>query len=73
MGFRQAFEVWTVYDHPTDFPANFIARLYVGVDPTDQIIVTETLDALRMRLAEKGLTPVNRHPDDDANIVECWI
>jgi hypothetical protein len=39
---------------------------------TQEIITAATLAALRSQLPP-GLYRINRHPTDDANIVEVWL
>lgn len=69
--------MWTVYDHPADFPDCFVARLYVvGSGPnfgaTNRIVTGETLDAVRAQLPP-GLYNAGRQPGDDPKIVETWL
>lgn len=70
-------DLWTVYDHPTDFPDGFIARLWrVGENnrpcATDRVCIGATLDAVRAQLPP-GLHRMSRMPDDDSVIVETWL
>jgi hypothetical protein len=69
--------MWTVYDHPKDFPHSFVARRFEVAKavswPTDDILVSGDLDMLRDELAARGLTPITRDPDDDPKIVEVWL
>jgi len=69
--------IWTVYDHPRDFPNTFVARKHIarasGTEATDDIVVSPDLTALREVLALKGLTCITRHPDDEPQIVESWL
>lgn len=69
--------IWTVYDHPSDFPEHFVARRFVvdktGSCPTDKVIATLSLDDLRMILQMAGLTVLMRNNGDDAAIVESWL
>jgi hypothetical protein len=68
--------IWTVYDHPSDFPDCFIARLSVvgadGIVTTMETVTGATLDELRSRLP-RGLHRLNRESADDAAIVEVWL
>lgn len=69
-------EIWTVYDHPSDFPDGWIARRFVNDRPQSgplDTIRSDNLDRLRFVLAEKGLTRLDRHPSDDPTIVETWL
>ena len=69
--------IWTVYDHPLDFPFGFVARAHriePGTStPTDQAFSANTLEAVRNALTGMGLTRIERSPDDDPVIVESWI
>lgn len=69
--------IWTVYDHPADYPVGFIARLYHGgpggVVATEHTVTAATLDLLRGQLPAHLHYCLPRHPDDDPKIVESWI
>lgn len=67
-----ALPIWTVYDHPTDYPAGFIARLFLNDKPTSQVLTARSLDGVREQLPP-GLYCIPRSPDDDPVIVECWL
>lgn len=66
--------MWVVYDHPSDFPNKYVARKRddLGI-PTNDIIVTTTLDEMRSMMTMKGLTCITRSEDDDPVIVETWL
>jgi hypothetical protein len=75
---RMTLEMWTVYDHPTDYPNSFIARLFMvdadGAKPTSSIIIAPDLLTLRYVLAfEMRLTCLTHSPGDDPKIVETWL
>jgi hypothetical protein len=70
--------MWTVYDHPTDFPHSYVARRFeVGggkggpVATTD--IVQGELSIIRESFRHCGLTCLDRNEGDDPNIVETWL
>lgn len=69
--------VWTVYDHPPDYPQGFIARRWdvrAGeVVPTHDSLKAEKLAPLRRQLANLGLVCLARQPGDDPAIVETWL
>lgn len=69
--------MWTIYDHPRDFPGGFIARRHqVGPgrsEPTSDVVVAEHLQDLREHFEEQGLSCISRQPDDDPVIVETWL
>lgn len=67
--------IWTVYDRPADYPTKFVARRWLAtmqLVPTDDVLLDDTLDALRNRLPP-GLVQMPRDPSDDPNIVESWL
>ncbi len=69
--------MWTVYDHPTDYPDFFVARRHEvtaqGSVPTREIMLAKGLGELRAELFARGLTVLTRDRDDDARIVEVWL
>ena len=65
--------IWTVYDHPRDYPREFVARKWVGDQATPEIICAHTLGALRASMQAKGLYRLARHDSDDPVIVETWL
>jgi hypothetical protein len=70
--------MWTIYDHPLDYPNGYIARRWKvggpGPDPipTSDTFAAATLDGVRA-LLPPGLTRLGRLPDDDPTIVETWV
>jgi hypothetical protein len=71
-----ALALWTVYDHPSDFPDRFVARLSLisrtGTVVTNETVSAATLAELRDRLPP-GLHRLDRDPSDDPVIVETWL
>jgi hypothetical protein len=71
--------MWVVYDHPRDFPRNFVARKHVwnghaqAYVPSADIIVTPDLDELHGVLAQLGLAKLDRMPGDDPVVLETWL
>lgn len=69
--------IWTVYDHPTDFPDNFVARKFTtdanGPRATAEVVVADSLDAIRESMVQRGLTCLTRSPEDEPQIVETWL
>lgn len=70
-------DLWTVYFNPSDYPGKYIARRSEvrgnGPTMTADIIVTDTLRAIRQALHNRGLICLSRDPEDDAVIVEVWL
>ena len=70
--------MWTIYNRPLDHPDHYIARQWRtdanGPQPTQSIIIAQSLSVLRDTLMlEMGLTPIARSPGDDEKIVETWL
>jgi hypothetical protein len=76
MSFHDVLEIWTVYDHPIEYPDWFVARKWLatpeGEKRTDEIMKAATLDELRA-LLPLGLGCIDRAPWDDPSIVESWL
>jgi hypothetical protein len=73
---QPALSMWVVYDRPTDYPGEVVARRFEIVGgterPTQDLLRASSLPALR-RLAPPGLTAIPRQPGDDPVIAECWL
>jgi len=66
--------IWTIYDHPKDFPNCFVARKYLNATPTGEVIVSQKLDDIRSILSSVyGLVVLSRDENDDPVIVETWL
>ena len=69
--------MWTIYDHPRDFPNCFVARKQRirgnGIEHTAEVVQSDSLGKLRARFRRMGLVAIARHPNDDPVVVECWI
>lgn len=75
---RDPLSMWTVYDHPSDYPEKFVARRFDvdkdGARPSASIIVAPDLETLRgILLCEMRLTCLTRNEGDDPCIVETWL
>ena len=66
-------KMWTIYERPTDYPNNFVARQWVLDKPTENIIMGPDIETLRGYFLEMGLTCVVRSPQDESQIVETWL
>lgn len=68
--------IWTIYDHPLDFPDCFVARPQIirpkTSGPMPMHLMAKELDALRALLPD-GLTCLKRDPSDDPFIIEVWV
>ena len=70
--------LWTVYDHPTDFPNNYVAREWVVEDgrlgPTGNFMLANDVEIIReILLVQMHLHRLPRNENDDPKIVETWI
>lgn len=65
--------IWVVYDHPVDWPDWYVAREWVGMEPSASVILERDLDRLRAQLEAKGLVKLMRNEEDDPAILETWL
>jgi hypothetical protein len=69
--------LWTIYDHPIDYPDFYVAREFkIGAGthrPTTNVLLSTDLDELHGIMERMNLTAIPRDPSDDPVIVEVWI
>jgi len=74
MSTAEALSIWTVYDHPSDYPSSYVARLWFNDQPTGSLIAADDLEVVReILLTQMGLTRLERAENDDPTIVEVWL
>lgn len=73
MSGADALVIWTVYDHPTDFPDEYVARKFIGAEATVEVMVCAALEPIRIELANRGFVCLQRADGDDAKIIETWL
>jgi len=74
----QHLEMYTVYDHPKDYPEAFVVRRFRitkdGPLPDDRFLfISIDLDTCRELMMMMQLTRVMRDADDDPVILETWL
>lgn len=73
---RGILSIWTVYDHPADFPHSYVARRFEinegGAHPTNDIVQGE-LEMIRKSFSTCGLVCLTRDDADEAQIIESWL
>jgi hypothetical protein len=67
--------LWTIYDHPSDFPDTLVARMFLNGVATETCIVNKSLGYLRVVIAHNYplLRYFPRMPQDDPTIIETWF
>lgn len=65
--------LWTVYDHPKDYPDNVVARRFVYSKRTEDLIIFSSLEEARLYFQNCHLFCLTRSPSDDPVIVETWL
>lgn len=76
---RGVLNIWTIYDHPRDFPHNYVARRFEvgkrskGTPTVTDDIVQGELQMLRESFRHCGLTCLMRSEHDESHIVESWL
>lgn len=61
-----------VYNHPTDYPDKYVARVWDTNKPTRFVKLAETLEEIRDAIP-KSMCNIGRKDNDDPCIVEVWI
>lgn len=68
--------VWTIYENPSDYPGEYVARKSLVQDgdikQTEEVFIEKTLDDVRSKLPSH-LNKIARAAEDEAQIVECWL
>lgn len=63
-----------VYKNALDFPNKYIARIFECEQPTDVIIIRESLQECRDDITAAGfLVCMERNEEDVPSIVETWV
>lgn len=70
--------MWIVYDHPSDHPDCYIARVHEiysdGAVPTGETFEARDLETIRAFLRDQlGLVCIARDAHDDPVVVESWL
>ena len=74
-----ALKMWTIYDHPKDYPNFFVARMFYICPikneplPSNLIYLSSDLKTLQKRMQSLFLTCISRHDTDDPTIIETWL
>lgn len=77
---KEPLKIYTIYDHPADYPDYFVVRRrLIHPDSRDEpdptfFVQSTNLDVCReMLLVDFGLVCLGRSPNDDKTILESWI
>jgi hypothetical protein len=72
--------IWTVYENPSDFPGEFIARKFqITHGPTSEVLYGPTDEALRFQELQqlhdhfRGWAWLNRMAEDDPCILGVYL
>lgn len=67
--------MWTIYDHPADYPRHFVVRSYlVGREGEggSRVHLADSLEEARA-FVPPGLFCMERSPEDEPQVVETWF
>lgn len=73
MSTTETLSIWTIYDHPRDFPDAYVARRFEYDRATGDVMLSADLGSLRDAFQASGLVCITRHPTDDPVILETWL
>ena len=62
-----------IYDHPSDFPNHYVARLWNWNQPTNVYDTADTIEELQVKLPLDGMVWIDRHPLEDRAILGTWV
>ncbi len=67
--------VWTIYDHPLDFPDGYVVRPHSSkhARPLNLVFAHAQLAVVRAALQHLGLTCLPRDASDPPAVLETWI
>lgn len=68
--------MFTIYERPRDYPDGYVVRaadITAGTVTHDRAAPTAPTLAEARALVPPGLMRFERHPEDDAVIVETWL
>jgi hypothetical protein len=69
--------LWTIYDHPRDWPAFFVVRRWKATGDGSPAPIDPAALCLTLAQARECVPPwlynLGRDPSDDERIVETWI
>jgi hypothetical protein len=71
--------VWTVYDHPLDFPEHIVARRFEIIigelepRPTPDVYLADDVEMLQQHFTRIGLAFLARVEADDPKIMGIWL
>lgn len=73
-------KIYTLYDHPADFPNAYVVRCWLTVkgNPVPMamagpFMVTADLNKIATKMQEMGLTPIARNAEDDPKIMRTYL
>lgn len=73
---RELLPMFTIYDHPLDYPESYVVRKWlIGKNIiNDGIVIKDgSLEVVRMKLKEMGLVNIGADGETDPKILENWI
>lgn len=65
--------IFTIYDHPRDFPNSFVVRVWYGEIPGDALLYADLKSAREAAWGMGAQVKLPRSAFDDDKIVESWI
>ena len=76
MADKDVLTMWTIYEHPRDYPEGYVARHWLidGSEPRDGVArYRPDLEAARAAIPSRYGYCLPADPDDDPTVVETWI
>jgi hypothetical protein len=73
---RGRIPMWVIYDHPTDYPTEFVARLHFSTprpEASGWMVRSPDVETMQREFARLGFLRLARHINDDPVIMETWL
>lgn len=68
--------MWVVYDHPLDYPNEYVARLHFMTprpEASGWLVRSDDVELMRREFRRLGFVHLARHTHDDPVIMETWL
>ena len=65
-------EIWAVFDRPNEHPNSYAARRFLNNTPTDDFILSHSIEEVEQALTDKGLIEV-KFESENPEVTQVWI
>lgn len=74
MSHQNTLPIYVVYDHPKDYPDEYVCRIWIGETPEPELCLrSKSLSEIHQELAWRGLVRLEPKENDDKSIESTWL